>query len=504
MPRNAISVGLVLLAVLAVYWPDTAALGRYWQDQGVINAHGVLVAALSCYLLFRPGGRLGRISARPALWGSLPLIVSAAASLIGWRAGILTVQLFFLPIILWLALLSMLGWQVARSAAFAIGFLYFALPGWPLLQVPLQWLTVWGVGIVGPIVGLPVTMSGATALLPGGIEYEIEPACSGVGFLIVGLTVATLYGELEQARLRRRVMLVGGMLLLAIATNWVRVILIFAIGYLSHMQSVFATRGHEALGWVVFACALLMFVWAAGRLGAIEPDRAVPGSIVGKPDTTTTAHPGGVAWRYGVAAIALLAVPALVYTRSLTTSAYAPTLTFELPPARGLWQGPAALADPVWRPRFLGAQVERRARYESPDARSVEVAAIGFPRQTRGAHILDETNSLLGDRGLSIEAVSLVGAAEIPHSEVVALDPQGRRSVVWLVVDIGGRLFDEPLSSQLWYGARSLIGAPYATVFALRTQCDSSCDAARAALTDFMRANGTALLASSPHPGVAG
>lgn len=494
----------MLLAVAVAYWPDTAALGRYWQAQGVINAHGVLIAALSVYLLFSARARLEQIPARPALWGCLPLIACAAASLIGWRAGILTVQLFFLPLILWLALLSMLGWQVARAAAFAIGFLYFALPGWPLLQSPLQWLTVWAVGVMGPVVGLPVTMSGSTALLPGGIEFVIEPACSGVGFFIVGLTIATLYGELEHASLRRRAMLIGGMLLLAIATNWVRVILIFAIGYLSDMQSVFATRGHEALGWIVFACALLVFVRVAGQLGGPVPATPVPDGPAGEPVVGTPAHEEGVAWRYGMVATALLVVPAFVYVCPLMTAARASTATLELPAGRRPWQGPAVLADPVWQPSFRGAQVERRARYRSADGRIVEVVAIGFPRQTRGAQIFDEQNSLVGDRGLSIEGVTLVGAAGARHGEVIARDPQGRRSVIWLVIDIGGRLFGTPLSSQLWYGARALVGTPYSTLFALRTQCDNSCDAARAALADFLRANGTALFASPPHPGVAG
>ena len=65
------------------------------------------------------------------------------------------------------------------------------------------------------------------------------------------------------------------MTLLAVLSNWLRVLLILAIGYLTHMRSALATRGHVALGWVVFACALLLFVWAAGRWG-VSPRRMHP------------------------------------------------------------------------------------------------------------------------------------------------------------------------------------------------------------------------------------
>jgi len=48
----------------------------------------------------------------------------------------------------------------------------------------------------------------------------------------------------------------------------------------------------------------------------------------------------------------------------------------------------------------------------------------------------------------------------------VVADEQGRRSLVWSVYDIGGREFVTPLLSQLWYGVRSLAGAPYSVLFA--------------------------------------
>lgn len=88
--------------------------------------------------------------------------------------------------------------------------------------------------------------------------------------------------------------------------------------------------------------------------------------------------------------------------------------------------------------------------------------------------------------------------AGFPHGEVVVVDSRGRRSLIWSIIDIGGHLFGEPLASQLWYGARSLIGTPYSELFALRAQCNGSCDGARTALTDFLHANGAALFASLP------
>lgn len=505
-PRTATGVALLLLGVAALYWPDTWALVRYWLDHDVNAQTGVLIALLSGFLLFRARGQLERIATGPVSLAGLPLIACAAASLICWRAGILTLQLIFLPAILWLSLLSVFGWATARVAAFAIGFLYFALPGWGLLGPTLQRLTAWAVGVVGPVIGLPVTMAGTTIFLPAGISFAVEPNCSGVDFLAAGLAIATLHGELERASFPRRVRLIGAMILVAIVSNWIRVLLIVEIGYRSRMYSALATRDHLALGWVVFACALLLFVWVAGRTGAAAPDAAGIGQSHGEAVVRATVQREHAPWwRYGGVATALFAVPVLVYGSLLAVDARtgAAGAALELPAARTPWTGPMGSTDSVWQPRFAGAHV-KRARYQGTEGRAVEVVAIGFPRQARGAQILDEGNSLLGNGGLETERVTLVHDAGIPHGEVIAIDPSGRRSVIWSVIDIGGRLFGEPVASQLWYGARSLTGVPYSALFALRAECGSSCDPARAALADFLRANGSALFASLPaaRPGV--
>lgn len=500
MSRNATKVGLLLLLVAALYWPDTVGLGRFWLHEDLNSRAGILIACLSVYLLFRARGRFEHIAIAPVRWACLPLMACAAASLIGWRAGIPSLQLVFLPPILWLAVLCVLGRQAARAAAFALAFLYFALPGWDLLRMPLQHVTAHAMAVIGPLVGLPLTVSGMSISMPGDVTFTIERACSGADFLAVGLAVAALHGELEQASPRRRAGLVGGMVLLAILSNWLRVLLILAIGYLTHMRSALATSGHVALGWVVFACALLLFVWAAGRWGVSEVDPAAGGTPRAAPVTPTSAQRGDVAWTYGLAAAALLAVPVFVYISLLATDAHTTPAALELPPGSMPWQGPAPFADPLWQPTFVGAHAERRALYRSADGRTVEVVAIGFAAQTQGAQLVNGGNSLLGEQGLFMEAVRLARDDGVPHSEVVTVDSHGRRALIWSVIDIGGHLFGEPLLSQLWYGAQSVVARPYSALFALKTPCNASCDAAHTVLADFLRANGAALFAALPLP----
>jgi hypothetical protein len=87
------------------------------------------------------------------------------------------------------------------------------------------------------------------------------------------------------------------------------------------------------------------------------------------------------------------------------------------------------------------------------------------------------------------------------YIETVFRDGEGRRSLVWSVYDIGGRRFVTPLLSQLWYGMRSLGGAPYSVLFAFRTPCGvSSCDHAHATMQHFAVTMGAAVFRSAGRP----
>jgi len=83
---------------------------------------------------------------------------------------------------------------------------------------------------MAPLIGVPAQIRGDLVILPGVGVIEIASGCSGVNFFTVGLAVAALLGELEQASLRRRALLVTAMGALAVFANWLRVLIIVDAG----------------------------------------------------------------------------------------------------------------------------------------------------------------------------------------------------------------------------------------------------------------------------------
>jgi EpsI family protein len=479
--RNALlSAGLVAIALMA-YWPSTAALWGFWTNDNRSGTHGLLVAPLAVWLLYRARYRLAAVEVRPSRIACGLLLLCSIAWLVFWRAGIQELHLLLLPFLMGLAIFASLGFRAARIVALPLGYLYFAVPAWGIFGRPLQDLTIDAVGALAPLIGVPAHIQGDLVLLPGVGVIEIASSCSGVNFLTIGLAVAALLGELERASLRRRALLAVVMGTLALVSNWLRVLIIVEAGYATHMRHVLVSRSHYMFGWVLFTTVMVAFVWLLAR-----PDTSAARATnfpLGGPLAARTSA-------YVTTVIALVAMPLLVYMIVTRLDASATSIAFAAPLGRAGWEGPVSGASDPWKPAFAGAHSQWYSEYQGAAGHRVEMVAIGYPMQAQGRELVSEENSLFGATSLAAVAKHTVVLDGQPYIETVAADDSGGRFLVWSIYDIGGRRFVTPLMSQLWYGVRSLEGPPYSILFAFRTACEGSCDAARDVLRSFAQTMG--------------
>jgi EpsI family protein len=472
--------GLIAIAI-AAYWPTSSALWHYWTDDLGYGGAGLLVAALAIWLLFRARDRVAKLPVQSEPWALALLVPCSIAALIFWRAGISSLQLLMWPALILLGVWSAFGTAVTRAIAVPVGFLYFGMPAWGVLAAPLQSLTLWIVTWLAPAVGVPATVVGTGIYLPGDMRFSVELPCSGVGFLAQGLAVAALLGELEQAPLRRRLRLLASMALVALVTNWIRVLTLIQVGYTTQMRHVLVTRHHLLFGYVLFVLALVVFVWVATR-------RALPNAAQTAPTAQGARSPAREV--YVTSLVALVAAPILVGILGLSAGDQSAARELRLPPGRAEWRGPLTTTDDNWRPVFVGLHEELRGSYRDLAGRSVEAVAIGYHAQTHGRELVNEGNSLAGSGRLTALTVAVVDGGGRAYREEVVVDEHGQRSVIWSFYDIGGRPFVTAMLAQLWYGVHALDAPPYSALFAFRTACSPDCAQARDALADFVRAVG--------------
>lgn len=470
----------LMLAVALVYWPSSVALERLWTDTRIREyTHGFAVLLVSLWLLHERRGRLEAQPLRPQRAALALLVLLSAVWVIASRAAIQDLHVLVLPALLIAASLALFGWPVTRLTVFPLAFLYFTLPFWSDSIGPLQHASEKAVAALIWLTGLPAYLQGDLIHVPAG-TLEIAGGCSGSHFLVVGLALAALYGELREDSLVHRlgwIALMGG---IALAANWLRIYTIAAAAYATDMRTFLVTVDHYWFGWLVFAAGFVAFLWIAGRVG--RPPHADSAGESSVP--LDAARGSGVSWtRWSCVLLSLAALPALSYALDIGRRAPPHDIDIAWSAAPRGWTGPLPDDSRTWHPVFQNSTVAQMRRYVDGGGRVVELYAVAYRLQRHGSKLVMYGNSVLGDTGsLHVLSQRIVHTSTSAWREEIVADSRGSKWVFWLHYRIGERTFAHAVISQVTYGLMDLSGNPLSSIVAIRAGCDHHCDAARARL----------------------
>jgi exosortase/archaeosortase family protein len=387
---------------------------------------------------------------------------------------------------LWVAILAMFGLAVARACLFPCALQLLAIPIWGPLNAPLQNMTTPAAALILRVLQVPTLVAGNIIHIRAG-TFEIAPACSGLGMLLVGLATAALYGEMQRQPWPRRLALLALAAALSVAANWVRVAGIILLAY--HKGIEFSlVQDHYGFGWVVFALMLLAFFPLARRIASAPAVALPPAHSQAVPAQRTLLNAKGAS---ALILVALVFGPMWDWVALARTAA---PVTAPLPadPPAG-WLGPTPVTADNWVPRFPGADAERAGLYTS-GSQHVSVFRAAFAVQRHGKKLVGYGVEILAPNEAAVSQQSVaVGAAKLAEIETVARD--GHRALVWLRYTVGKRHFTSAWRAQLSYGWASLTRVPASYIMLFRAPCAVDCSAARSALTQFV--NDTAVLEGS-------
>jgi exosortase len=490
--RLALIAGLAVTVAL-VCWPSSVLLADKWADTVSLGyTHGWLVFGICAALVWRSRREVAAAPAQRSAWAFAMLAAAMVGWLVCYRGSVEILQLPLVPVIFWLSVAAALGWAVARVLLFPSAYFCFAVPIW--YPEPLRFLTVQAMHGLLHLTGPPASFAGDVIRIPNG-AFVIEEGCSGVHFMIVGLAVAALFGELERDPWGTRVRQLALMAVLAAIANWIRVYTVIEAGYLTNMQSYLVRVSHYGFGWCVFAVALIVFLWLAPRSGrgvaAESVSAEAPAGAEGRPSSGTyRLRPDLIGFAAAVALI--VALPALSALARLSHSAgasYAPSGGMSAAEAPSHWRLLAPAATAEWSPRFPGADVMRRVEFADAAGRTIEVLIVVYQVQRHGAKLVGESSSMLGDQ-LQPRAEELIHTRAGVFRETEVADRTQARSLLWWRYEIAGRALVSPPAEALWYGVNALFSHPAAQLIALRTVCSGDCAVARGVLNEFVASGG--------------
>ncbi|MES2664192.1 MAG: exosortase/archaeosortase family protein [Pseudomonadota bacterium] len=240
-----------------------------WLKDSEGYSHGSLILLISMWLTWKSfrtpltiSTILHRILSRipRAFW-----LFSLIGSLLIWAVCFIvllaSIEMVFIPIIILCVLGASFGTLTLWRFLFPIGFLFFAIPIWNILIPILQSMAVWANQIILKATAIPAYIDGIHVTIPYG-KFVIEDGCSGLRYLIISLTLATLYCGLYLQRWRSRWLLIGIAIGLSVFFNWIRILLVIYIGYYTKMQSSIVDD-HETFGWIIYTFMLIILLLLA-------------------------------------------------------------------------------------------------------------------------------------------------------------------------------------------------------------------------------------------------
>ncbi|MFO1395087.1 MAG: exosortase A [Steroidobacteraceae bacterium] len=472
----------MLAATVAACWPSVRSLSRHWEDTDSLTyTHGYAIVVVVAWLLWRVRHRIDAQALRPC-WPAVPALAAAGACwYLAWASGIQIVHEALLPIMMLGAVAATAGWRIAVVSAFPVGYLYFAIPIWSMVNDELQSLTTASVSLMLRLTGVRAYVEGNSVHIPAG-TFEIAGGCSGLHFVIVALAIAALQGEVERARLRTRVVLFAMAGAMAIVTNWIRVYGVILNGYLTDMQGFLVTVDHYYYGWVLFALMMVVYFRLSRRLLSPEP-------VAGDEGPT---RPFIATWPMSAVAAtlgALAVAPALA--RAAERHINHGTVQITLPPGTGGWVGPGP-TDTDWAPLYPGADGHALAAYASgPDVLGVYVNAYRY--QLQGHEVLAYDNDLLRGLGFADQTTGVIDREPRSYVQLQVRGPSGNEHVVGYFQVIGDRRIDGELASKLYYAVAVLARPTPSGIVAVEARCGTDCAGAERAVRDFLGLHGEAL-----------
>ncbi len=379
----SVLVGLFLL----LYGPTLAGLIQEWWTQEE-SSHGFLVLPI-CLILLRANRRLlQRLPIEPSRGAGL-LVMGAAGLLLilGEVGSIFVLSQISMLIMLVGLVLTLFGLRFVTVLSFPLSYLLFMLPSLAGAVLSWNWQFQLATARMGvfflQLLGIPAELDQNHIILPN-IILRVAESCSGARYLISILALALPLGYLALRRLRYRIALSVIAIIIGIAANWMRVVL---IGVWAHsggtvVHGPFHVLQALSVAWVAFA-GLFLVTWVLSRM---ESKRVT--SIVTQNDGTKRVASRGqgfsFAWNRAWAQAVLLLLAVIGYLSFYFRGPVPLRQSFSsFPSVIGDW-AESREADPAPILRAEGADEELYRIYVGPGERRLHLYVAYFEYQQQG------------------------------------------------------------------------------------------------------------------------
>lgn len=431
-----------------------------WGSEGPYS-HGYLGFIVFIASLWVKRGDLYNIQFSVSKLGAVLLILSLILLLVSSISNVQQLQQASLFLVIVSIPTYLLGLASLRVLFLPYIILALNLPIWHLLQWPLREISTvisyWG----GNLLGSEITRTGYLLATPGG-NFEVEPACSGLGFFLVSALLAACLSCFEKLSWKQSLLFLVMSISIALVANWVRIIVIVYVGNVTHMNH-FIVQDHLSFGWFVFLLFLIPLIFLSRYFIA---DKVANLS----PENTQSSHANimGIVMHSTFACVIILS-----YSMSYhwIFNRFDPHYQFKIPQINGYeLVSENKTLSPNWQPKSIGASTES-FNYFTKHMIGFQVYVANYPRQSQAHEMIYVENSFYNDdiwQRADFESLELTDADGIDCVGLITLSQGGERNRLisyWYVID--GFYTADKRVAKLREIEASLRGKPAASIIAV-------------------------------------
>ena len=450
---------LLSAIVLVVFWPSTSLVWQAWTGWGGYHSHGLLVLALVLILFWNARQDLvGAPSRRreEAFWW-LSLIGFSVLWFTAWGTDVRPLEVVALFGLLFSIGCLIFGRHAWKTFGTRFGLFTFSLPFWYNLEPILQVLAAQGVELLLQQFAITVYFDGNLIHIPQG-TIEIARSCSGLGFLLVSLSLASYIVVTSEINFQATALTYFIATILALVSNWLRISLIVLIGYGQGIDHPMV-QDHDGIGWVVYVMVNLPFlIFAirkfklAGSTSLNEPTEVKHYPKVGK-----------------VIVILSIVIFFPTYVRSLPEVLPSEEAFHEITESYKISRE-TLIAN--WNPVFPPTDFQQFGIVKANGGNVVFLRA-GYLKQPVGVQIINRSEALI-PQGWEVQT-KLAGSKDAKYNQIKLVHKTGDGICLRYWYDIGGNWVSDRIEAKLTRLLKKAQGRGDTQIIALAIPADNDC-----------------------------
>lgn len=469
-----------------------------WLKFDEAYSHGLLIFAIVIYLLLISKAQLAQAIKAPNYPALILLAALSLVCAISIEAGIEIIQQLLIPALIWLGFTALFGLRLGFNLLIPLGFLYYAVPFWDYLAIVLQHITIEVCEFFLRLFNIPAYITGLEIHLPSGI-IKIAHGCSGLRYLLVGMTISSLYAVLYLDNWQKRSLLIIAATLLALIANWLRVLIIVFEGHRTSMASPLM-NDHEYFGWFIFAITLIpVFLFGHWLQGKAHSNASRNNDTPATSLSSTKAPFSNAKLLSHTAIIILLGfyLPTEFISRQQTLSFTPITLENKL----ANWQKNTAKKTLAIKPILYGHEQQIETTYvdssNGATNNAINLQLYIYPTQKQQHELIQYNNKLINEKNWAIIEKQPLSINNTPMVMAQLKHQQTQKQYLLLYTYyISGGFYADDVLAKLASLKGFINGRRDGTVIMLSTACNESCGGAQQIAADFIDKNHNAIKAS--------